>query len=370
MFKLTIPTREELIQLAEYRADACLSVYVASSPLPQHAQAARIDLANLVKEALIQVEARGLDKRRIALLEEELAAVIEADDFWMDQGNSLAVLASPDRIRVYRLPNKLESQVEVSDRFYMKPLFRSHTFSHAAHILALSENEARVVELFDNALPEELYVPDMPKDALTAIGRSSITASSGSLTSESGSRGPKMRLAQYARKVEEALRPIVLANNVPLILFSTEPLAAIYRNLASGNLMPETVFISPDRLSPSELAEMAKPVVAAWHATQLAAVKTLFEERAGQQRVATQLADVAKAATYGMVSLLLVDFNSFVCGHIDEGGTISFAEEGPAYGIIDEVVKRALMSGAEIMAVRAEDMQSESGVAAILRYSL
>lgn len=47
-------------------------------------------------------------------------------------------------IRTFRLPNDLTPLLVVSDRLYLKPLFRPVTFPHAAFVLALSENAVRL----------------------------------------------------------------------------------------------------------------------------------------------------------------------------------------------------------------------------------
>ncbi len=371
MLYVNIPTREELLQLAEIRSDVCVSIYLKTSPLPQDIEASRIELHNQLKDAFSQLENSKLDKRRLEALKDELADVLEADDFWFFHANSLAILATPDSIRTYRMANEVKTQLEISDRFYLKPLLRALTFPHTAYILALSENDVRVVEFFSAGPPEEVKVENMPKDALSAVGKSSLTASLGSLTHESGSRGKKMRLAQYARKVDEALRPLLIHSDSPLILISTEPLASIYRSVSSLiNLVDETVFTSPDRITVSELVALGRPVLDKHNAAQLNEVKEKFEVRAGQNRVVTDLTDIARAATYGMISLLLVDFDDSVAGTIDDNGKLTLTSEPGAYGVIDEVVKRSLACGAKVLAVRKEDMIGNTGVAAILRYTL
>ena len=371
MLYINLPTREELLDLADVRSDACVSIYLNVSPLPQEAHASRIELGNLIKQALASLHDAGLDKRRLWSLEEALSDVVQTEDFWRFHANSLAVLVTPDSIRTYRLANVLTNQVSVADRFHLKPLLRAVTYPQNAYILALSENEARVVEIFAEGAPEEIHVPNMPADALAAIGRSSIEATSGNLTTESGSRGPKMRLAQYAKKVDEALRPVLKGSDAPLFLVSTEPLGPIFRSVCSYlNLYDEMLRSSPDRISIAELTAMARPLLDKYHARQLEEVKALFEERKGQQRTATDLADVAKAATYGMISVLLIDFDRVETGFIDSNGNLSFSKEPGAYGVIDEITKRALACNARVLAVRKEDMISDSGAAAILRYPM
>jgi hypothetical protein len=69
MLYVDIPTLPELKALISTRAEACLSIYVATTPLTQKVPASRIAYGNLVKSGLAQLETAGFDKRRRALIE-------------------------------------------------------------------------------------------------------------------------------------------------------------------------------------------------------------------------------------------------------------------------------------------------------------
>jgi hypothetical protein len=75
-------------------------------------------------------------------------------------------------------------------------------------------------------------VDGLPTDVASAVGKSSISdrAPSGRIQ---GSEGQKVRMRQYARAIELALRPILAGGDVPLILASTEPMDSIYRSVNS-----------------------------------------------------------------------------------------------------------------------------------------
>ncbi|MCZ7631281.1 MAG: hypothetical protein M5U19_20515 [Microthrixaceae bacterium] len=56
----------------------------------------------------------------MADIESHLMHLVDDDDeFWIDQADSLAIFASPDRFTTHRLPNHLTAMVEVSDRFHI-----------------------------------------------------------------------------------------------------------------------------------------------------------------------------------------------------------------------------------------------------------
>ena len=147
MLHIDLPTRGEIMKLAEVRGGPCVSIYVATTPLTEHAQQDRIELKNLMRDALGQLEAADTPKRTLARIEEAVAGVIADDDFWAYQANSLALFVTPETLTSFRLANKLQSMVEVSDRFHIKPLLRAVAFPHEAFVLAISMGGVRLVEV-------------------------------------------------------------------------------------------------------------------------------------------------------------------------------------------------------------------------------
>jgi hypothetical protein len=95
MLHIDLPTTEQLGALARSRADAWVSLYVETTPLSQHTDAARIELANLLKEAMRQLESADLARGRRAALQNQVLDLIHDDEFWRFQASSLAVLATP-----------------------------------------------------------------------------------------------------------------------------------------------------------------------------------------------------------------------------------------------------------------------------------
>src|SRR4051794_19033020 len=203
MLPIDLPTMEQFKQLSQARADACVSIYLETDPLTQKTDAARIELGNLLKAACQQLIEAGFDKTRLAAIQAPVEDLIDDDEFWRFQANSLAVLATPNRLLTFRLANRLRSRVEVSDRFHLKPLLRAITFPHAAFVLALSENDARLLEILPSGPPVAVKVPGMPRDAASAVGKASINDRSPSGRIH-GSEGKKVRLAQHARKIDAA----------------------------------------------------------------------------------------------------------------------------------------------------------------------
>ena len=355
MLYVDLPTRPELEALAAVRAKYCVSIYARTTPLTQAAQADRIGLKNLMKEAVVQLEATEIAKSDISSLESGIDDLIADDEFWAHQANSLAVFVTPDRTRTYRLPNRLTNMVEVSDRFHIKPMLRAVTFPHNAYVLVLAEGGARLVEINADLPPHEVHVPTMPKDAKHAGGHG---------RSQTGS---------YARAVDAALRPILSGHQRPLILAATSSLASMYARVNSySHLAGEVIGGNAERMDDAELAAAARGVLDGIYAADIAALAESFAALTGDGRAITDLAYAARAATYGAIDTLIVDMDAVVPGSVDEAGRLTPADHPSAatYGIVDEIVRRAMASGARVVSGRSTDVPGGGALAAMLRYKI
>ncbi len=371
MLHIDLPSRSEIETLAAHRARPTVSIYLPTTPVTQDAQAGRIELRNLLREAVGQMEAAGLPGSDIGAIAQAVGDLAEDDPFWATQANSLAVFASPERLVTFRLPSRLTAAVEVSDRVHLKPLLRAVSFGQNAYVLALAIGSARLIEIAADLPPRVIAVPGMPRDFNAALGRSSHLEQG--TMGRSGAMSESALLGRYARAVDAALRPMLAGQDRPLILAATEPLASIYRRVSHyPRTAAQVIPGSADHRSDAELDSAARGVLDALHAAALEDLRALYLTRAGQGRATGDIAQAARAATFGAIDTLVFDIDVSVPGSIDEAdGAVQFAEAAGAdsYGVIDEIVRRALGSGARLVAARAADIPGGGQLAAILRYA-
>lgn len=368
MLYVDIPTRTEIEGLVRDRGKACVSIYLPTTPITQHAQGDRIALKNQANEALEQLAEH--DKREVRTIEEALLDLVDDDEFWSYQAHSLAVFATPSSLRTFRLPNRLSPITEVSDRFHIKPLLRAVTAEQTAFVLALAQNSVRLVEVAADFPGRALRLDGMPKDAASFAGKASIKDRSPSGRIQ-GSEGQKVRLTQYARKVDQCIREFLAGRETPLILAASDPLLSIYRGVAvQPGLAASAITTNPESLSDADLGAAARGILDELFRKELSEIHDLFAKRSKEWRTTTDIAQAARAATCGAVSKLLVDIDAVEAGTIDEDGAVAFAD-GPcpaSYDVVDEIAGRALLSGARVLGVRAEDIPNGKCLAAILRY--
>ena len=372
MLYVDIPSLADLKTLASQRGDICVSIYLKTTPVSQDTASDRIELKNLAKEAVRQLEAANADKRRVGALKEHLDDLVDDHEFWRLQARSLAVLATPDNIRTFRVPDSLSPIVEVSDRFLLKPLLRAVAFRNSCFVLALAEGAVRLVHVFAELPPVTVKVEGLPKDAASAVGRSSVNDRSPSGRIQ-GSEGQKVLLRQFARKVDSSLRGLMTGSDIPLVLATTQPLASIYREVNTySHLAARGIDESPAHSTDAQLSDQARPVLDALYREEIAHWRKTYSERENQGRATTDVANAARAATFGAVESLLMDFDEVIPGTVNEqDGVITFAKSADArnYGVVDEIASRVLRSGGRVLAVRKADIPDGKSLAAILRYA-
>jgi hypothetical protein len=366
-----IPTRAQVERLLTGRDPSSVSIYLPTDPASSGA-AEQILLKNLASDAADRLRQAGAAKSDVSAFEDEIADVVDDSMFWRYQARSLALFATPSGLTTFRLPNRLPELVSVSDRFHLKPLLRAVTFPQVGFLLALAQGSVRLLEVMPDTGPVRVDVPDLPEDVASAARKSAITdrAPKGRLQ---GAEGQKVHMSMYARHIDQALRPLLTGLDVPLILAATEPLDAIYRSVNTyPHLAPTTIAGSPERTPDGELAAQARGVLDEVYAAELVRLHELFERREPEGRTSTDVANLARAATFGMVDTVLVDIEAVVPGTIDEvTGEVTFSsDEGAGYGVIDEIARRVWLAGGRVLAVRRDDLPRGGEVAAILRYAM
>lgn len=347
---LVIPTRADVERLASARDQFSVTIYLTTSTLPTDTELNQLRARTLVEDAIARVR-ENADRHTADAIEEHLVTLLHDTHFWSEMGRSVAVFATPTEIIEFRLPNELTGYVSVTDRFTITPLLRAVTFPHAALVLALSQNGARLVKVSGDGPAVEVDVPTMPRNTEIDMGM-------------------KVQLTQYARAVDHALRPIVNGYALPLILAATEPLASIYRNLSGHKHLVtiRTLRGNPETLSEAQLADDAREVLDELYVAELADLRENFMQRRSEGRASTDLSDLASAAAFGNIATLAVDMDAEIQGSVGDDGSLAL-DDGTGHDAIEEIARRAIAAGAHVLSVRRADLPEDVVAAGIFRYA-
>ncbi|WP_280424429.1 hypothetical protein [Nocardia carnea] len=361
-----IPTRNEIKALAAVTHPWCVSIYTPTESDTADPDRNRIAFSNQARRALEMVT----DSEARVALEEEFDTIVDDAHFWRFQSRTLVVLATPARIRTYRLPNQLNASESVGDRFYLKRLLRAVTFPQTAFVLALAEGGVRLVEVTADRPARTVPVPGMPTSAADHAGKASLGDRAPKRRVQ-GDEGRKMRVRQYARAIDTELRDLLAGRDIPLILAAAEPTDSLFRSVNSyDHLLGESIAGNPEHTSDQDLADRSREVLDRHYAARLTELLDLLEQRRDEGRAATDISDLARAATAGAVDTLLVDIDASVPGTVSADGAVDFGDSAAveAPGVLDEISRRVLLTDGNVLAVRAADLPANTQVAGILRY--
>jgi len=372
---IDIPTHDDLVELSQQRNVASVSLYSSPGstdggpPIGRDTEAARLALRSSATEALAELGQHGVAKAELDAIGQSLAALDHDTDFWVSSARSVAVFASPEVTRAFRLRSELPSLVATGDRFDIGPLLRATTFGHSGYVLALTQGNVRLLALNADDSSVEIALPTLPDD----LGKTLEIADNqgkADMPRADGALGPKVELRRYCSLVEEAVLDVIGDSGLPLVLAAASDLQPAYREISTyRGLLPSGIAANPSSLSADDLEERGRVVLAERHSHELDSWRTAFGNKRSSGLASSQLSDIAHAATAGLVDTLLFDLASTDEGSIDESGAVSFASEpGPStYGLVDEIAARVLRTRGTVKAVRGDDLPDDSPVAATFR---
>jgi hypothetical protein len=392
MLRIDIPTLPEFKALAATRGDPCVSLYMPTSPQADQVHANCVAFKDLAKEALRQLVEAGIDQRRLKPLQKQFDHLAgtdeinvqdedhirklqhrkpsEVEEFWRQQSHGLGVLATPGAMRTFRLPYAPKPLAEVADRFHLTPLIRAMTSPHDLFVLVLSEENVRLLHVIVNMPPAKVLVPRLPKNAEEATRRPSIHVRA-PRNHLQNLEGEKILLHKYVRRVDEAIGKALAGRGTPMVLAAAEPIAAMYRSINSyPHLVEEGILPDSDHMTDRQIADLALPILDRLYAREIKAAIARFDELK-PRRATTDVSYAAHAATAGAVEELLVDLDAVIPGLVSElDGSVTYAasDDAEAYSVVDEVARRALMTGARVLGARRDELPGRAPLVAILRY--
>lgn len=364
-----LPAQADLRELTSHRDEACVSIYLRSSPIPRESDESRIALKGAVAHAERELKEKGIDPEQLREIIGPLEDLDDDPDFWTDQTRGFAIFAAPGFLRVFRLINDLRNHLAVGDRFDIGMLLRAVSFSHEAFVLTLTEGTIELYTLSSSQAVRHLEL-QLPDDVHSVLEYTTNEDDS-PMPRAQGANGEKTEQRKYCRIVQDAVLNAIGDSTIPLILAASTELEPAYRAINRyRHLAEQGIGANPESLSLVDLTERARAILDDLHSAELASWWEHFEVERSRDKATTDLGHVARAATAAAIDELVFDMDSPLEGSIDEAGALEVARgvSADSYGIVDEIAARVLRSGGTVRAVRSADMPVGSPVAAVLRY--
>jgi hypothetical protein len=382
---MDVLSRDDLELLVQQPRSLCVSLYVPTHRSGPETQQDPIRLKNLIRRAEEGLVGTGIRRRAASELLHPARELIEDEAFWRHQSGGLALFLRAGWFRCYRLPLTFEELVVVSDRFHVSALLPLLTGDGHFFVLALSENEARLLAGTRSAV-HVVNVPGLPAGVKDALRYDDPQRELGSHAAERGGPGARVvlhglgigaevqkeRLGRYLQAVDGAVRRSLRAQHAPLILAGVEYVRGMYRDVNSyPHLLEAGISGSPDRASSEELHTRAWALVEPLFARDRDDAEAAYRGALGTGRASDSLEEVLPAAEAGRIDVLFVPTGTDVLSATHGSPGVAYADGGQELGgrdLLEEAVVRTMLNGGTVYAVREGEMPDRAPVAALFRY--
>jgi hypothetical protein len=363
----------------------CLSLYQPTHRHHPENQQDPIRFRNLVKAMEASLRQKYAARETRPLLA-RFHALADDQAFWNHTLDGLAVLATSDIFKVYRLQRPVPELAVVAESFHTKPLLRILQSADRYQILGLNRQEVRLFEGNRDAVDEIDPAPGVPRTINDALGQESDEPERkkrvyGAAVPEATTRhGTDVRGDKLASDTERFFRAVDRAvlehhsrpTGMPLLLAALPEHHDVFRAVSRNPfLMAEAIDVHPDALSLNALRERAWLLVQPQYLRRLSGLIERFNAARSNGLGADDLAQIAAATAAGRVAILLIEADRQIPGTFDAAtGAIKLddLEDPEVDDLLDDLGERALKAGGEVVIVPAERMPTKTGIAAIYRY--
>lgn len=384
-----IPSRFEIKTLMQDCHDPCLSVFLPVERVGPLVEQNALRLRNLLRDLAWQLERHPRFSSKKAELLEPLQALPADEEFWIGEGEGLALFRNLERIRCYRLPDRVKEQAVVASHFYLKPLLPLLGNDGRFYLLALSQNAIRLLEGTRSTIEELLLPEQIPESLADALGDTQPgkelqyhSSASGALVGKGGRRAlvfhgkgagddARERLAHYFHRINRGLHEILHDETAPLLLAGVEYLLALYRQVNTyPHMLRHGLIGNPDDVSARTLHQQAWPLVEPVLQQAQQDAFALYQEIAGTEQASCNLSLIVPAAAEGRVATLFAARDQEQWGSFDPlSQTLEMRETAQAGD--DDLLERAevqtILHGGAVYLLEGDRVPGGQA-AAILRY--
>lgn len=379
-------TKAELTTLAEQQAAFAVSIFMPTHRIGREVQQNPIRLKNLLAQARQKLIERGLRSSEADQLLQPAQTLIDDNGFWQQQQDGLAIFVMPDQFQTYRLPLPFEEQVVVNNHFYLKPVLPLLKDEGHFYILALSQNEVRLLRGTPYSV-REVEVEDMPQSLAEALKYDEPEKQLQFHTNTQDMRGDrpalfhghgageddkKERILRYFQQIDRGLQPLLQKEKAPLVLTGVEYLFPLYREANHYNHLLDTgIEGNPKLLSAEDLQARAWAIVQPFFLQTQQAAQERYEQAISAGLTSQDMKEIVAAAHNGRVDTLFVAEGQQQWGAFNPATQVVYLHpeaEPDNEDLLDRAAIQTVLNGGTVYALTPEQMPDNACLAALFRY--
>ena len=380
---MELVSRAELKKLIEEPEGLCVSIFLPAHRAGAQTQQDPIRLKNLLREAEERLLAKGLRASEATELLRPARELLDDSVFWRNQSNGLAVFLSHGVFRYYRLPLNFEDLVVVADHYHLKPLLPLLTGDGQFYVLALSQNEVRLLRATRHSV-SEVELEDVPENLADTLRYDDQEKQLQFHSGTAGGRGgraaifhghepdddPKDDILRYFRQIDRGVRELLKGSQAPLVLAGVDYLLPIYREASRyPHTIDEGVTGNPERLRPEELHERAWDAVRPRFSEAQQKAAARYRQLAGTGQTSKDVREIVAAAYYGRVETLFAASGTQQWGVFDPDTGDVDLYEGPEGGdLLEFAAIQTILHYGTVYVTNLEKMPADADAVSVFRY--
>lgn len=345
-----------------------------------------IRFKNLLREAEERLLAKGLRSPDVREILKPAQRLLQESGFWRNQSHGLAVFFTSEEFHSYRLPLRFEELVMISHRFHLKPLLPFFASDGHFYILALSQNQVRLLEGTRNTV-DEIDLESMPQSMTEALQYERLDKQlqfhTGTSSAGTGDRRAmfhghdpsdedKSKIIRWFHKIDDKLPNLLVGRQSPIVLAGVEYLFPLYKEANSyPHLVEEGIPGSPEELRPEELHAQAWPLVQPFFMQAQEQAAAQYRQLSGTGQTTTDVKEAVLAANHGRVDVLFVALGVQVWGNFDPSTNTVHVHQAPEPGdedLLDLTAVQSILNGGTVYAVEPEQVPDHAPLAVLFRY--
>jgi len=377
--------KSELSTLMQKHEGLCVSIFLPTHRSGAEVQQNQIRLRKLLREAEERLIKGGLRPQEAKTLMEPASGLVNNLLFWKRQSDGLALFLHSGVFKYYCLPLAVSELIVVADRFHVKPLLPALNRDERFYVLALSQNEVRLLQGTGQGVTE-IDIDSVPKSLAEALqydergkqirfrAGSPGSGERGTMLSGHGAdvEDGKDNLLRYFRQIDKGLRDLLREQRVPLILAGVDYLFPIYNEVNTYPfLLAEGVAGNPKGMNNEQIHRQAWQIVRPYFQRSEDEALAQYRQSQGTGLTSNDIAEIVSAAAHGRVGLLFVALGLQQWGLFDpEKDTIQLQgkRESGSEDLLDFAAIQTYLNGGTVFALPAERMPDGLQLAAVFRY--
>lgn len=286
--------------------------------------------------------------------------------------DTLAIFATTEESHLFKFPFKTPARTIIDDSFALRDLLREISTSVHYYILIISRTNARLLEVYNDALIHQFDQNDELQGLKFPIENTSL------YTTNSADRANAITeenyLKEFLNRVDKSVQEIHKKNPLPLIIVGNTQTTAAYQQICDNpNIIVGTVNNSSNLDAEARIIiEEAQDAVETYKDSLRQNDLEDISKAKNDNLIMEDLSDIYRAATEGRIDTIFVRKGYVQPAHIDEDLHITLENEDSSNlttdDVINDIIELVVQNRGHAKFIHSDHFPENSNILARLRY--